>query len=68
MFSRLEFRRLVRKYGADLCFTPMTMTDSFCQSEKARQNEFTTSEGLFFYFKRKSFSLTNSCNFPSVPF
>lgn len=26
----------------------MTMTDSFCQSEKARQNEFTTSEGLFF--------------------
>lgn len=42
---RLEFRRLVRMYGADLCFTPMTMTDSFCQSEKARQVEFSTSEG-----------------------
>lgn len=45
-FDRLEFRRLVRKYGADLCFTPMTMTDSFCQSEKARQIEFSTSTGL----------------------
>lgn len=43
---RLEFRRLVRKYGVDLCFTPMTMTDSFCQSEKARQNEFSTSDGI----------------------
>lgn len=44
---RLEFRRLVRKYGVDLCFTPMTMTDSFCQSEKARQVEFSTSQGWF---------------------
>lgn len=33
----------MRKYGVDLCFTPMTMTDSFCQSEKARQVEFSTS-------------------------
>lgn len=44
-FHRLEFRRLVRKYGVDLSFTPMTMTDSFCRSEKARQIEFSTSEG-----------------------
>lgn len=40
--SRLQFRTLVKKYGVDLCFTPMIMTDSFCQSEKARQNEFST--------------------------
>lgn len=43
---RLEFRRLVRMYGVDLCFTPMIMTDSFCQSEKARRVEFSTSIGL----------------------
>lgn len=48
---RLEFRRLVRMYEVDLCFTPMTMTDSFCQSEKARQVEFSTSEGLTFSLK-----------------
>nr|CAI5822756.1 unnamed protein product [Callosobruchus analis] len=29
-------------YGCDLSFTPMILADSFCQSEKARQNEFTT--------------------------
>lgn len=42
MIQRLQFRTLVKKYGVDLCFTPMIMTDSFCQSEKARQNEFST--------------------------
>ncbi|KAJ6649995.1 tRNA-dihydrouridine(20a/20b) synthase [NAD(P)+]-like, partial [Pseudolycoriella hygida] len=41
-YSKLEFRTLVRKYGVDLCFTPMIMADSFCRSEKARQNEFST--------------------------
>ncbi|XP_031623645.1 tRNA-dihydrouridine(20a/20b) synthase [NAD(P)+]-like [Contarinia nasturtii] len=41
-YSKLEFRRLVRMYGTDLCFTPMIMTDSFCRSEKARQVEFST--------------------------
>lgn len=40
--NRLEFRTLVRKYGVDLCFTPMIMADSFSRSEKARQNEFST--------------------------
>lgn len=43
--TRLEFRTLVRKYGVDLCYTPMIMTDSFCRSLKARHNEFTTSVG-----------------------
>ncbi|KAK6617546.1 hypothetical protein RUM44_005134 [Polyplax serrata] len=43
-YSKLEFRNLVRKYGCDLCFTPMIMADSFIKSEKARQNEFTTDE------------------------
>ncbi|CAO1430261.1 unnamed protein product [Diamesa serratosioi] len=41
-YSRLEFRDLVRNYGADLTFTPMIIANSFCRSEKARQNEFTT--------------------------
>ncbi|KAL1131117.1 hypothetical protein AAG570_012354 [Ranatra chinensis] len=41
-YSKLEFRTLVRKYGCQLCFTPMIMADSFISSEKARQNEFKT--------------------------
>uniref|UniRef100_A0A182N799 tRNA-dihydrouridine(20a/20b) synthase [NAD(P)+] n=1 Tax=Anopheles dirus TaxID=7168 RepID=A0A182N799_9DIPT len=41
-YSKLEFRSLVRSYGTDLTFTSMIMADSFCQSEKARLNEFTT--------------------------
>uniref|UniRef100_A0A182QKF6 DUS-like FMN-binding domain-containing protein n=1 Tax=Anopheles farauti TaxID=69004 RepID=A0A182QKF6_9DIPT len=41
-YSKLEFRNLVRSYGTDLAFTSMIMADSFCQSEKARLNEFTT--------------------------
>ncbi|XP_021707169.1 tRNA-dihydrouridine(20a/20b) synthase [NAD(P)+]-like [Aedes aegypti] len=41
-YSKLEFRNLVRSYGTDLTFTSMIMADSFCQSEKARLNEFTT--------------------------
>lgn len=55
---RLEFRRLVRMYGVDLCFTPMTMTDSFCQSEKARQVEFSTSEGSY-TFSNISYAISN---------
>lgn len=43
-YSKLEFRTLVRKYGVDLCYTPMIMADSFCQSNKARLNEFTTNK------------------------
>ncbi|VEN62272.1 unnamed protein product [Callosobruchus maculatus] len=41
-YSKLQFRNLVKLYGCDLTFTPMILADSFCQSEKARQNEFTT--------------------------
>lgn len=29
-------------YGVDLCFTPMILADSFCQNEKARHSEFST--------------------------
>lgn len=32
----------MRKYGVDLSFSPMTLTESFCRSEKARQIEFST--------------------------
>ncbi|XP_053679152.1 tRNA-dihydrouridine(20a/20b) synthase [NAD(P)+]-like [Anopheles nili] len=43
-YSKLEFRNLVRSYGTDLAFTSMIMADSFCRSEKARLNEFTTNK------------------------
>ena len=33
-YSKLAFRRLVRKYGADLCFTPMIVADAFVKSVK----------------------------------
>ncbi|XP_047489093.1 tRNA-dihydrouridine(20a/20b) synthase [NAD(P)+]-like [Penaeus chinensis] len=42
-YSKLAFRSLVRKYGCDLCFTPMIITDSFLQSVRARHSDFTTS-------------------------
>ncbi|KAH8412965.1 hypothetical protein KR009_007211 [Drosophila setifemur] len=41
-YSKLEFRRLVRLNGVQLAFTPMMISDSVNNSEKARQNEFTT--------------------------
>ncbi|KAJ8914974.1 hypothetical protein NQ315_002498 [Exocentrus adspersus] len=41
-YSKLQFRNLVKLYDCDLAFTPMILADSFCQSEKARRNEFTT--------------------------
>ena len=41
-YSRLEFRALVRKYGAELTFSPMTIANSFCRSDRCRQHEFTT--------------------------
>lgn len=41
-YSKLEFRLLTKKYGADLCFTPMIVSNSFMRSEKARLSEFTT--------------------------
>ncbi|RZF47590.1 hypothetical protein LSTR_LSTR012212 [Laodelphax striatellus] len=44
-YSKLQFRTLVRKYGCDLCFSPMIVADSFVKSIKARDVEFTTNEG-----------------------
>lgn len=41
-YSKLQFRNLVKLYNCDLTFTPMILANSFCQSEKARKNEFTT--------------------------
>lgn len=35
-YSKLPFRLLCRKWGADLCFTPMLIADSFNRSERAR--------------------------------
>lgn len=34
------------RYGCDLAYTPMIVSDSFVQSSKARDVEFTTNEGL----------------------
>lgn len=41
-YSKLEFRSLLRKYGVELTFSPMTIANSFCRSNKCRQHEFTT--------------------------
>jgi tRNA-dihydrouridine synthase 4 len=41
-YSKLSFRRLVRKYGCDLAFTPMILADTFVASAKARDVEFTS--------------------------
>ena len=35
---------LVRKYDCDICFTPMILADSFVQSAKARESEFSTNK------------------------
>ncbi|KAK3579343.1 hypothetical protein CHS0354_029635 [Potamilus streckersoni] len=41
-YSKMPFRMLVRKYDCDLAFTPMIIANSFIQSLKARDSEFTT--------------------------
>lgn len=41
-YSKVEFRKLLRKHGVKLAFSPMIIADSFNNSEKARQNEFTS--------------------------
>ena len=43
-YSKLAFRNLVRLYDCDLAFSPMILADSFFQSQKARDNEFTINE------------------------
>ncbi|XP_068150597.1 tRNA-dihydrouridine(20a/20b) synthase [NAD(P)+]-like [Drosophila tropicalis] len=41
-YSKFEFRKLLRQNGVQLCFTPMMISESINNSEKARQNEFST--------------------------
>ena len=41
-YSKLPFRKLVRKYGSHIACTPMIMSESFVRSQKARDVEFTT--------------------------
>ena len=40
--SELAFRLLCRKYGAQLAYTPMMSSTSFCRSEEYRKAEFQT--------------------------
>lgn len=42
---RLQFRHLVRKWGADVAFSPMITADSFTKSAKARAADFSTDSG-----------------------
>uniref|UniRef100_A0A803YK30 DUS-like FMN-binding domain-containing protein n=1 Tax=Meleagris gallopavo TaxID=9103 RepID=A0A803YK30_MELGA len=42
---RLAFRTLVRRYGCELCYTPMVVAADFVRSAKARDSEFTTNRG-----------------------
>ncbi|XP_075730072.1 dihydrouridine synthase 4 isoform X1 [Rhipicephalus microplus] len=44
-YSKQAFRHLVRKYGVDIAYTPMIVSDSFVKSQKARDAEFTTAQG-----------------------
>uniref|UniRef100_A0A915N7T2 DUS-like FMN-binding domain-containing protein n=1 Tax=Meloidogyne javanica TaxID=6303 RepID=A0A915N7T2_MELJA len=44
-YSKLPFRRLVKKYGCDIVYTPMIYADCFIKSEKCRAVEFVPSEG-----------------------
>lgn len=41
-YSRLPFRLLVREFGCDLVYTPMLISDSFTQSDSARDADFRT--------------------------
>ena len=43
-YSRLPFRLLVREFGCDLVYTPMLISDSFIQSDSARDADFRTNE------------------------
>ncbi|XP_068759376.1 tRNA-dihydrouridine(20a/20b) synthase [NAD(P)+]-like [Montipora capricornis] len=44
-YSKLAFRTLVRRYGCDLVFTPMIVSDCFVKSVKARDKELSTNTG-----------------------
>lgn len=59
LLFRLQFRKLIRMYECDLCFTPMIMADSFVKSAKARANEFQTDTGLSIYLREIILSCDN---------
>jgi tRNA-dihydrouridine synthase 4 len=39
-YSKIPFRQLVKRYGVDMCYTPMIMADSFLASVHSRNQEF----------------------------
>ncbi|KAJ3415552.1 tRNA-dihydrouridine(20a/20b) synthase [NAD(P)+]-like protein [Chytridiales sp. JEL 0842] len=41
-YSKIAFREVVRKYGTDVAYTPMILSDVFKNSEIARESEFRT--------------------------
>jgi hypothetical protein len=41
-YSKLPFRLLANRWGADLCFTPMIVASSFARAQMARDSEFAT--------------------------
>ena len=43
-YSKLPFRKLVRKYSCKIAHTPMIMSESFVRSQKARDVDFTTDD------------------------
>ena len=44
-YGRLPFRLLCRKYGVDVVYTPMFVAEGFTRSQKARDADFTTTDG-----------------------
>uniref|UniRef100_A0A1I8BDF7 Dus domain-containing protein n=1 Tax=Meloidogyne hapla TaxID=6305 RepID=A0A1I8BDF7_MELHA len=46
-YSKFPFRRLVKKYGCDIVYTPMIYADCFIKSEKCRAVEFVPNEEDF---------------------
>ncbi|VDK53931.1 unnamed protein product, partial [Cylicostephanus goldi] len=46
-YSKLAFRKLVRLYDVDCCYTPMIYAKNFLESEHCRSSEFSTTPGIF---------------------
>eukprot|EP00736_Rhodelphis_marinus_P002370 Rmarinus@m.13353 len=44
-YSKLPFRLVCRRWGTQIAYTPMIMSDSFVLSKRGRDNEFTTCSG-----------------------
>ena len=45
-YSKLAFRDLMRYFDTELCYTPMMMSDSFCQAQSYRDLEYSVPEDL----------------------